>query len=139
MKPYFSKKIRIRFRDADPAGILFFGKLPEISHDVFEDLLEHLGIPFAEWFLQKNYLIPVRRLEVDYLRPFLPGKTYTATAFVSHVGSSSFTVTVKFTNEGGETHAQVNLVQVFVESSTQQKTAIPTQFLSKLNEHLSQP
>lgn len=71
----FHTEIQIRFREADPAGILFFGHVFALAHDCFEGFIEETGFGWKNWFnVRGEYLVPIRHTEANYLRPFLRAK-----------------------------------------------------------------
>lgn len=60
MNKVFRTKKTLTFREADPAGIMFFGNVFAIAHDAFEEFIVAAGYTYQEWFGQTDYLIPIR-------------------------------------------------------------------------------
>jgi len=130
----FTKEITIYFRDADDAGLLFFGNLFGISHNVMEDFVRHLGFDWRDWYKNPNWGVPFRHAEADYFRPFYTGETYLATVRIAEVSTSSIKLVFDYSRDGTQ-HAQVILVPVFVNLKTVQKIPIPEIFLDKLKSY----
>jgi acyl-CoA thioesterase FadM len=127
----YSKEIVIRFRESDPAGIMWFGHILEYCHDTFEDFIVNCGISWQDWFSQSPYLVPIRHVAVDFLSPFLAGQKYQVIAGVKSFSKSSFTMQYEFKGLN-TTHAQVTMVHTFLDQKTKQKISIPQEIQSKL-------
>ncbi len=125
MAAHFQKEIFIHFRDADPAGIMFFGNIFGLAHDCFEDFIQAAGFTWQEWFQTKDYFVPIRHTESNYLKPFMPGETYQVIASVSRMGDSSFQMKYDFQKQ--ETlHATVTMTHTFLDARNKAKISVPT-------------
>lgn len=150
---YFRKSIKVKFYQADPAGILYFAELFNIAHDTFEDWIEdHIGIPWANWFLKKQkvrkntgYLIPLRHVSCDYFSPFFPGKSYIVEVRLAQIQNSSFEVHYLFFPDQvkkkrklkmSESKALLKMVHVFMDQKKKMKRTIPLSIRKKLQPHL---
>jgi acyl-CoA thioester hydrolase/1,4-dihydroxy-2-naphthoyl-CoA hydrolase len=138
MAQVYQKRIQIRFRDADPARILFFGNVFSLAHDTFEDFIQESGISWRNWFSGEPYIVPIRHAECDYLAPFRVGEHYEVKATVAQLRESSFQMRYVFTR-GSQTHAVVTMVHTFLDPKTQQKIPIPETVKSKLLPFLESP
>ncbi|MEN0058787.1 MAG: hypothetical protein AAGB31_08125 [Bdellovibrio sp.] len=67
MNQIFRTKKTLTFKEADPAGIMFFGNIFGFAHDAFEEFIVAAGYSHREWFKQKDFLIPIRHTASDYL------------------------------------------------------------------------
>jgi acyl-CoA thioester hydrolase/1,4-dihydroxy-2-naphthoyl-CoA hydrolase len=132
----FQTKVKIRFRDADPAGILFFGQILGIAHDVFEEFIVANEISWNEWFKPEKLACPIRHTEVDFMFPFLPGHEYEATAKVQKVSQSSFNMHYEFRNGDGRICARVQMVHTFVEQQSFQKAEFPERYRQIFEKYL---
>jgi acyl-CoA thioester hydrolase/1,4-dihydroxy-2-naphthoyl-CoA hydrolase len=124
----YRTKVRIHFREADPAGILFFGHVLGLSHDVFEEFLMEHGIPWEEWFKAEDWACPIRHSEVDYRAPFMPGQSYQVEVRVQKIGQSSLTMHYIYLNQNGQICAHVHLVHTFVSRPSFQKMDVPEKY-----------
>lgn len=132
----FQTEIQIRFREADPAGILFFGNIFSLAHDCFEGFITDTGIGWKNWFnLQGEYLVPIRHSECNFLKPFFAGEKYQISANLSRIGESSFQMRYVFT-KNGDSHAEVAMVHAFMDAKTKQKISIPEPIRTKLSPYL---
>lgn len=135
MATHFQKEIQIRFREADPAGILFFGNIFSLAHDCFEDFIQAAGFTWDEWFKTTDYLVPLRHTDCNYLKPFNPGQKYTVTASVSRIGETSFQMRYVFSQNSTE-HALVLMTHAFLSAKSKQKISVPELVRNRLKVYL---
>ncbi len=121
----FRTKHRLHFRQADPAGIMFFAEAFQLAHDTYEEFLEYLGFSYQEWFTNPEWAVPIRTTEADYRRPMVPPHLYEIEVAVEDIGETSMALRYSFLREG-ELHAEVRLVHVFINKERHQKMAIPS-------------
>jgi|SRR6185312_463631 len=139
MAKKFEKQIQIKFREADPAGILFFGNILALTHDVFEDFIPTTGLTWADYFQAKEYIAPIRHAEVDFLSPFRPGEKYDVAVSILKIGDSSFQAKAVFSqasSKGPRLNAEVKTVHTFLDSKTFQKISVPEKFRHALAPYL---
>lgn len=93
----FTRTVTVRFDEADPAGILFYGRILELAHRVFEEFVvsEVVG-RWEDWFRTGDFIVPIRHAEATYSRPMRPGKSYLAELAIVRLGESSFEVRTVF-------------------------------------------
>src|SRR5437868_4021429 len=120
----FKTQIRIKFREADPAQIMYFANVFSLAHDTFEEFIVAAGYKYREWFSPDHHMIPIRHVEADYKAPFVPGQTYEVTAVVAHIGETSFKMAYKF-EQNGKLHATVFMVHAVLDPQTKAKMALP--------------
>src|SRR5690606_19080662 len=124
MAKSFKSLVPLRFRESDPAGIMFFGQIFAWAHDAFEDFIVEAGLPWEQYFENKSYLIPIRHTEADYFAPFRPGRKYEGTTTVQALGNSSFTMKYVFSS-GSQKHAEVKMVHVCLDQQSHKPTPMP--------------
>lgn len=127
----FRTQVKLRFHDADPAGIMYFGRLPSLAHDCFEEFIQAAGWSWAEWFQTKSALIPIRHLETDFLSPFRPGLSYDVDVTVARLGETSFQMRYVFHREGAR-HAVVKMVHANLDPKNFQKKPLSEELRSRL-------
>jgi acyl-CoA thioesterase FadM len=131
----FKQQIPIRFRQADPAGILFFGNVPGIAHDCFEDFLQEAGFSYKDWFESDQFIVPIRHLECNFHAAFLPGKTHWIQATVAQIKDTSFQMKYVFSTELGVC-AEVTMVHAFLDKKSKKKISVPEIVRSRLEKYL---
>ena len=99
-----------------------FDRYGHITNSAYIELAQEARLAFAEKFFFSQgheFVVFVRRLEVDYLRPILPNTTQvTVETQVSKVGSTSFTTHQEIKDAQGNTCCVVDCVQVTVDTAT---------------------
>ncbi|WP_374077550.1 acyl-CoA thioesterase [Bdellovibrio bacteriovorus] len=135
MNKVLRTKKTLTFREADPAGIMFFGNIFAIAHDAFEEFIVAAGYTYQEWFGQTDYLIPIRHTEANFLSPFRPGETYEIAASVASIGQTSFKVKYVFSQKD-KTHAIVTMVHAVVDGKTMQKAELPSILKTRIEPYL---
>lgn len=138
--PLFESKITVTFGDCDPAGILYFARIFDFSHQVFEEFIEQSGIGWANWFRKGPFIVPLKHVEADYQSPLLPGQSYSVKARVARLGDSSFEMEYSFLgteSSSPKTHAVVKMVHVFADAENHKKISIPEPIRSKLQQNIA--
>lgn len=138
MGSIFRTTLKIKFRDADPAQIMYFGNLTNFAHDAFEEFIVAAGYGYREWFSKHDLMIPIRHSEADYLAPFLPGETYDVAVTVAQIRETSFQMKYVF-QKNGTTHGQVKMVHAVLESKSMRKTPVPPLMRERLQPYLETP
>lgn len=131
----YKKNVVINFFDADPAGILFFGKAFEYFHSAYEQFLKELQ-PEENYFNHAAYAIPIKKAEAEYFLPVYPGEEITMEINAEEIKTSSFTLSCGFKGAEGEVRLKTKTVHVFIAKRTGAKTEIPYMLKDKLKEHL---
>ena len=133
----FSFLTAVRFHQADPAGILFFGHVGALAHDAYEAFVEHLGFSWREWFENPEWAVPIRKTSCEYLKPMRAGEELTIVVGIEKIGESSITLNYDFRCKG-ETHAEMQIVHVFLDKKARAKMPIPSVVRRKLEAYQSQ-
>lgn len=131
----FFKKLTVRFREGDPARIAYFANTLSWAHDCFEDFIQDAGFSYNEWFRTQQYMVPIRHVECNYNKPFLPGETYQIQAEVAQITNSSFQMKYTFSLHQ-EKHAEVLMVHTFLDASNAKKTPVPDLVRQRLTPYL---
>lgn len=125
----------VEFAHTDMGGVIFFGRYIELAHRAYEYLVrQQLNLDWATWFDNPDWLVPVRALTVDYLRPLRGGAAGEIQPRVEKIGRSSFTHSYTFLSQGNEA-AIVRMTSVFVDRTTFRKISIPPLVLKLLQEN----
>ncbi len=125
---------RINFYDCDPAGILFFGRIFEICHSAYEEMIA--GFNLAEDFWSNDeYIVPILNSEAHYHKPLKYGETVSVEITVRTLKSSSFELEYVCRNQAGEECTVVKTVHVFVDKSTWKKHRMKPELKEGLEKH----
>ncbi|MFN7904827.1 MAG: acyl-CoA thioesterase [Pseudobdellovibrionaceae bacterium] len=131
MSQVYKKKFSVRFRDCDPAGILFFGNIYGICHDAFEDLIHDIGIGWKNYFSTKDFLFPLIKSEADYRGPLIAGHSYEIHLFFSQIKTGSFEVTYQVMDIGHTAQTPLTVVKtvhVCLDAKAKVKCSLPPEW-----------
>ncbi|WP_068466471.1 acyl-CoA thioesterase [Candidatus Protochlamydia phocaeensis] len=134
----FKREIFIPFHLVDAAGIVFFGHVFGLAHQVFENfILEGISIPWKEWFQNPDWIIPIKQTDAVYYAPLKAGSTCHVHLQIAEIRPSSFSVTYAFMQE--QLCCTVKTVHVFCKRETQQKHPLPLELSVSLAKYLPAP
>ena len=135
----FTCPVSVRFQEADFRGILFFARILQLAHEVYEDfVVAELGVTWDEWFGSPDWIVPIKHAEATFHRPLRPGRRFQAEAGIGRLSESSFELVTRFFETGGpvrELCAETRTIHVFVDNRFR-KTAIPANVRTTLERHL---
>ncbi|EZP72763.1 Thioesterase superfamily protein [Sphingomonas paucimobilis] len=96
----FETRVRVRFADVDPAGIVFYPRYFEMLNGLVEDWFASLGTGFRAMHIDQHIGVPTVKLEVEFLSPSELEDELTLRLDVRELGRSSCTIAVTFMGEG---------------------------------------
>lgn len=109
----FTKQEKIRFKQIDYAGIVFYPRFLEMLNDLVEDWFEEaLDRPFSK--MHETNGIPTVDLKIQFKNAARLGEILTKNLWVKELKNSSVICEFKFTNEENKTvlNGEVTLVNV---------------------------
>lgn len=127
----WTESLRVRFRDCDPAGILFNSQTQAIAHDVYENWILDKVSNYGDWFDNPQFAIPLRAAKVDYLRPLKAGDEFEAQLVVETLGSTSFQLNCRFL-KGQHLCSEIQTTHVFLDKESGAAMPIPEELRVKL-------
>lgn len=134
----FQTQFRLKFRDADPAQIMYFANIFSLAHDAFEEFIVKAGYRYEEWFSKADHLIPIRHTEADFKAPLVPGCLYTIVVQVEKLGVTSFKMRYTFEKDG-VIHARVHMVHAVLNPTTKEKLPLPPIMIQRLSPYIGAP
>ncbi len=127
-------KKTINFYDCDPAGILFFGRIFEICHAAYEDMINSFKLD-SDYWNNTEYAVPIIHTGAEYLYPLRPGDQITVEVIVSQLKESSFELSYACRNADGKITNEVKTVHVFISRKNWKKIPIDADVKAHLSEH----
>jgi acyl-CoA thioesterase FadM len=121
----FIHTIQPQFYQADPAGVLFYGRIFELFHQAYAALVVHAGIDYDAHFGIRRYAIPIVHAEADYRAPIRAGEHLSVHVAVERLGHSSLSLAFTVRGPAGEIRATGREVHVAVEPRTFAKIPLP--------------
>ncbi|KAA0179047.1 acyl-CoA thioesterase [Cupriavidus cauae] len=106
----FRNTVRVRFKDCDAAGIVFFPRYFEMLNDLVEDWFrEALDWPFERMHGADHAGVPTADLQCRFVAPSRMGEVLTRELAVTRLGSSSCTLRVRFLGAEPEGRADLRV------------------------------
>jgi acyl-CoA thioesterase FadM len=102
----FEHRLRVLFQHCDPAGIAFFGRLFEYSHEAFEELLRARGTPLDE-VIRSGAGAPLVHAEADFFRPLRHGMLVRVQLYRGKLSERSLRLDALLCDEAGALCARV--------------------------------
>jgi 4-hydroxybenzoyl-CoA thioesterase len=88
----FSTRIKVRFGDADPAGLVYFVNLFHYYHVAMEEFFAaRCGISYQELMADERLGFPTVNVQAEFFTPLVYGDEAEVEVYVSRVGQSSVT------------------------------------------------
>jgi YbgC/YbaW family acyl-CoA thioester hydrolase len=125
MSAPFAHASRVRFHQADPAGVLFYGRVFELVNDAYEELVRAAGFVYDDHFGMLDYATPVVHVEADYKRPMAAGESLQVEITVTRIGRASFTLGFRILGTDDAERATGNVIHAFVSAATFRTIEIP--------------
>ena len=132
----FTAKRKINFYDCDPAGILFYAKIFELCHSVYEEMIQSFNLKEDYWS-NDDYVVPIIHSEATYHKPLVYDSFVKIELSVAGISSSAFKLAYACKNENGELCVQVKTTHVFVDKKSWKKKQIKDDVRAKLSLHLA--
>jgi 4-hydroxybenzoyl-CoA thioesterase len=129
----FHTEVLVRFRDCDPAGIVFYPRYLEMFNNLVEDWFrDGLSLPFAELINERGWGIPTVHINVDFISPSRIGEMLNAYLWVRRLGRSSIHMAIHLQGPDGSDRVVSKEVLVFTDLASGRARAIPDELLNKL-------
>lgn len=119
--------MRIRFRDTDMQGHVYFGNYFVFCDEALSAYMRALGMPWQDMVASGTDMYYVNAT-CDYLGSARFEEDIHIETHVSRVGNSSFTGTFVIRNDRRETLAKASVTSVCVDPTTREKVPVPDRF-----------
>jgi YbgC/YbaW family acyl-CoA thioester hydrolase len=130
----YTLKRRLNFFDCDPAGILFYAKLFEINHSIYEALIDSFNLN-SEFWHSNIFVVPIIKTDGEYLKPVKAGDFISINLSVTLLKGKSFELTYEWFNSNGEIVTKARTVHVFLDKKSWKKIHIPEEIKTGLQSH----
>lgn len=127
-------KQKINFYDCDPAGILFYARIYELCHSVYEEMIQSFGLKENYW-ANDDYVVPIIHSEAAYHKPLVYDSYAIIDLTVETISSSAFKLSYTCKNENGDLCVEVKTTHVFVDKKTWKKKPIKDDVRAGLAKH----
>jgi len=127
----FTTVIQVRFGHVDPAGIVYFPRIYDYVHDVFEELWEkHVGARYYRILCDDKVGFPLAHSEVDFKNPLRFGDRPVVRVTCFHLGRSSLGLRYVFEIDG-KVCVDAKMTTVCVDLSTMKSIEMPARYRAR--------
>lgn len=132
----FETSLQVRFGHVDPAGIVYFPRIYDYLHDVFEEVWEqHVGQRYYHLLLERKMGFPLVHSEVDFKSPLHFGDRPLVSVTCFRLGRSS--LGLHYVISVGDTLCvDAHLVTSCVELEGMKSIEIPSEFRTRFEQLL---
>ncbi len=123
-KAIFKLDTQITLRHTDAAGVIFFPRLFEISHQAVEMLLNLIGFPISDMISGKLHHLPIVHSEADFKLPCRLGDKLTVEVFLHKLSEHSLGFSCRFLGPNGDLKATTRVDHVAIDSETGRVTEV---------------
>jgi 4-hydroxybenzoyl-CoA thioesterase len=126
----FSSRIKVRFGDCDPAGLVYYPVIFHYCHVAMEEFFaERCGIPYHRLMADERLGFPTVNTQAEFFVPLVYGDEAEVEVAVSRVGQSSvtFEYSIRRTQDGVLCARSTN-VHVSMNLDTRRAVSIPERY-----------
>ena len=131
----FEAKRKINFYDCDAAGILFYARIYELCHSVYEEMIQSFNLKEDYWS-NDDYVVPIIHSEATYHKPLVYNSFVEIELSVTNLSTSAFKLSYTCKNEAGDLCVEVETTHVFVDKKTWKKKQIKDDVRAGLMQYL---
>lgn len=132
MADRFVYSMRVRFRDTDPQGHVYFANYLVFCDEAWGAYMRHIGLPYqdlARYGVDTFYV----NARCEYQGSAKYEDDLHIETHVSRIGTSSITTEFTVRNDRGDTLATASLTSVCVDSATRKVTPVPNAFRDRVS------
>ncbi len=124
----FTSTIHVRFGHVDPAGIVYYPRIYDYIHEVFESMWEeHVGQDYHDLLLNRRIGFPLAHSEVDFKAPLKFGSHPEVRATCIKLGNASLGMRYRIMLDG-VLCVDARMTTVCVNTKTMKSIRFPDEF-----------
>ena len=134
----FVTRIKIRFGDCDPAGLVYYPVIFHYCHVAMEEFFaERCGISYAKLMSDERIGFPTVNVQAEFFVPLVYGDEAEVEVSVKSIGRSSVTFEYSVKRASDETLcARSTQVHVAINLDTRRAVQIPDKYRETMNAEL---
>ncbi len=127
---------KVRLKDTDATGVLYFSEQLKMALEAFEEFLAHHQFSLRQ-LIDSPYLMPIVHAEADYFAPVMVGDELEIGMSVEAIGTKSMTLQYRFYDATRKLEVgKAKIVHVTVERASRASVPIPD-FMKAMLEELA--
>ena len=128
-KALFKSHYQIKLADTDAAGVLYFSRLYDIIHGVYESYMHTSSLSLKKIIDEKNYFLPIIHSEADYKQFMLLGDMIQIQIFLDSTSQHTFSLSYELYNEKDHITALAKTVHLSIDKTSTQKIKLPDELI----------
>lgn len=128
-----SLELRVRYGETDQMGVVYYGTYPDYLEQGRTEWLRDLGFSYRA-MEEQGIMLPVVRMEIDYLKPARYDDLITITTSLRTIPSFKIEFDYQIHDQEGNLLATAYTALVFVSSKTGKLMRAPDYLLKRMNE-----
>ena len=127
----FDTKIRVRYKDADRMGYVYYGNYATYFEVARTEMLRSLGFTYKGWE-DSGVILPVRELHIRYHNPAFYDDLLTIRTIIKELPAARIQFFHEVYNQDEKLICKGNIDLVFVNAETRRPIRAPQEFLDAI-------
>ena len=132
MPSVFSSKRVVRFNDIDAAGVVYFARILEYCHELYEDWLTSLEMPLSRVLGERLWIAPLRHAEADFKSPLRLGDEMQLDLVLGEIQETGELTLLFRLQVGTRLCASAQTVHCFLSAAERKRIAVPDVIVNAL-------
>jgi len=124
-------KIRVRYKDADRMGYVYYGNYATYFEEARTEMLRALGYTYKGWE-DSGLILPVREMHIRYHNPAYYDDLLTVRTILKDLPAARISFHHEVYNQNDELICKGNLDLVFINRETGRPTRAPQDFIDAI-------
>ncbi len=133
----YEVKIRVRYAETDKMGYVYYGNYAAYYEVARTEFLRSLGITYKQ-LEDDGYLLPIARLEIDYLKPAFYDDLLTVRVFMKEPHPIKLNFFYEVYNQHGELLNKGYTLLIFISQKTRKPTRAPEYYVKAIEKLFEQ-
>ncbi len=130
---------KVRFRDCDPAGIVFYPRYFEMMNDLVETFLDDaIGWPFGRMHLEERMGVPMGTISARFEAPSRLGDVLDWSLSIARLGRSTADLVMRAEGADGQRRLRAEGTLVCVDIDAMKSRRWPEEIRDRLAAHVEE-
>lgn len=129
----FELKRRVRFSEADPMGIVWFGRYTGYIEEASEGLCRMCGLSYEDFYIA-GLRAPIVELHIDYYRPLFLAEEFTIKAFLKWHEGARINTEYQIIKNDGDIASGGYTVQILTHAASGEACIVSPMLLERCRE-----
>ena len=126
-------QIRVRYAETDQMSYVYYGNYAQYYEVGRVEAMRSLGLSYASMEKEWGVMMPVMKLEMEFLRPAFYDDLLTIVTTITHLPLNDIVFNSSIFNERKKIVNKAAVTLCFIDSVTKKRIAAPEFLLKKMN------